>query len=141
MNRFGGNLGQTAPWQLEMDGGVLSVFTSSLPWPADHPRLQPESLYTLEWKWAHHALWQVWLVGLCSCRVPVKYCSTRPMTQIFQQMISPRVSQLSIPDYFFRAHENESQLCVQFPPRWNLGSTSFPSACTPGLCQPETQKD
>ena len=23
MHRFGGNLGQTAPWQLEMDGGVF----------------------------------------------------------------------------------------------------------------------
>ena len=60
---FGAILSQAAPWQLEMDGGVLSVFTSSLPWPADH--FQPEPLYTLEWEWAHHALWQVWLVGLC----------------------------------------------------------------------------
>ena len=57
------------------------------------------------------------------------------------KMIFSRVSQLSIPDYFFRAHDNESELRVQFPPGWNLGSTSFPSASTPGLCQPETQRD
>ena len=84
-------------------------------------------------------LYGKWLVGLCSCKVPVKYCSTRPMTQIFQQMIFPRVSWLSIPDYPFRAHDKEPEL--QFHPHWSLGSTSFPSASTPGLCQPENQRD
>ena len=31
MHLFGANLGQSAPWQLEMDGAVLCVFTSFLP--------------------------------------------------------------------------------------------------------------
>ena len=30
MHLFGGSMGQTAPSQLEMDSGVLCVFTSSL---------------------------------------------------------------------------------------------------------------
>jgi len=71
-------------------------------------------------------LYGKWLVGLCSCKVPVKYCSTRPMTQIFQQMIFPRVSRLSIPDYPFRAHDKEPELHIQLHPHWSLGSTSFP---------------
>ena len=48
------------------------------------------------------------------------------MTQIFQQMLAPRVSQFSIPDYFFRAHYNESELCVQLPHAGIWGSLPVP---------------
>lgn len=88
----------------------------SCPSQLDHTLASSLRLYTLEWKWAPSCSVASVVNRFCSCKVPVKYCSTRPMTQVFQQMIFPRVSQLSIPDHLFRAHDNESESCVQFLP-------------------------